>query len=633
MDVNKLGRKRRQRQPFGKRNQVWKLSDDEVKKKFSKRMDGESDEQDVWCKYRDAAQKAAEEVCGVSRGKPQHGEAWWWNQDVRGAITKKKESFRKWKKQPSDENKSCYTKDKKEAKKVVARTIKKEAEKELDGIKNSRNLVFPDVSKALGSRKNGKAGGPAGLVKEHLVTSHHGKQAILDIGNGILKEEGMPQDWRTSTVVPICKKKCSFMECSNYRGVKLLEHGQFYNVPIRFWFSLAHPSYPPLVQVKPTPSMSINVGTNIDSAGVVKSRYLEKWNRETSDLACLIQILCAEFSERIPVYSIPVRRDSGEAFFECRSSRETGRPSAVTGTHSTESDKTSASTGTSSELISSRKMETPSAATGAPSTAPGAPSTAPGATSIATGTPSMASIGRGLPSEATFKDSNEARSASVEASTTSSDIYTKRREALKLIANDLLQKTLILSDQTEKGRNVPWRYLASDKGEPEPFTNGSCYGAPLDHPPTIEEELINSLLRVLETSRDELDEETLSIRCLDRLESEIETVEEWEKSLEKKLEENAVLTEAFRKDVEKFNTPRVNRKPYQEWTNDDVCRWFHEIGMGEYAPALREHKIKGIHLPNLSKDDLIELGITKLGPRVTVDEQINKLCNDFSNIM
>ncbi|XP_065055882.1 tumor susceptibility gene 101 protein-like [Rhopilema esculentum] len=367
--------------------------------------------------------------------------------------------------------------------------------------------------------------------------------------------------------------------------------GQFYNVPIRFWFSLAHPSYPPLVQVKPTPSMSINVGTNIDSAGVVKSRYLEKWNRETSDLACLIQILCAEFSERIPVYSIPVRRDSGEAFFECRSSRETGRPSAVTGTHSTESDKTSASTGTSSELISSRKMETPSAATGAPSTAPGAPSTAPGATSIATGTPSMASIGRGLPSEATFKDSNEARSASVEASTTSSDIYTKRREALKLIANDLLQKTLILSDQTE------------------------------------------SLLRVLETSRDELDEETLSIRCLDRLESEIETVEEWEKSLEKKLEENAVLTEAFRKDVEKFNTPRVNRKPYQEWTNDDVCRWFHEIGMGEYAPALREHKIKGIHLPNLSKDDLIELGITKLGPRVTVDEQINKLCNDFSNIM
>ena len=35
----------------------------------------------------------------------------------------------------------------------------------------------------------------------------------------------MPHDWRTSTVVPIYKKKGSVMGCASYRGVKLLEHG------------------------------------------------------------------------------------------------------------------------------------------------------------------------------------------------------------------------------------------------------------------------------------------------------------------------------------------------------------------------------------------------------------------------
>ena len=35
----------------------------------------------------------------------------------------------------------------------------------------------------------------------------------------------MPHDWRTSTVVPIYKKKGSVMDCASYRDVKLLEHG------------------------------------------------------------------------------------------------------------------------------------------------------------------------------------------------------------------------------------------------------------------------------------------------------------------------------------------------------------------------------------------------------------------------
>ena len=50
-------------------------------------------------------------------------------------------------------------------------------------------------------------------------------------------------------------------------------------------------------------------------------------------------------------------------------------------------------------------------------------------------------------------------------------------------------------------------------------------------------------------------------------------------------------------------------------------------------PSIKEHRIKGTHLPNLSKDDLIDLGVLKLGDRLTIDEEICKLCSLASNII
>jgi len=297
MDVNKLTRKRRRKNFNVEQTKTWRLKEEQVREMFQDRMNvlyEESDEQDPWLKYRDSSVKAAKEICGVSKGKPQHGETWWWQQDVQDAIKRKKESFKKWKKEPSEENKRHYQKDKKGAKKAVANAMKSEAEKELVEIGRCKNVIFQkirmmrkesndvaggnclkdkegrivfsdedrkrvwkehmevimneenqwdgsveadkiegpvqqfvmeEVEKVLGSMKHGKAGGPTGIVKEHLVASHHGKQIILDTANGILNGKDMPNDWRTSTIVPIYKKKGSVMECGSYRGVKLLEHG------------------------------------------------------------------------------------------------------------------------------------------------------------------------------------------------------------------------------------------------------------------------------------------------------------------------------------------------------------------------------------------------------------------------
>ena len=46
----------------------------------------------------------------------------------------------------------------------------------------------------------------------------------IDLCNGIVKEGSIPEDWKSSVVLPIYKGKGDPMECGSYRGIKLLEH-------------------------------------------------------------------------------------------------------------------------------------------------------------------------------------------------------------------------------------------------------------------------------------------------------------------------------------------------------------------------------------------------------------------------
>jgi len=45
-----------------------------------------------------------------------------------------------------------------------------------------------------------------------------------DLCNGIVKEGCIPEDWKSSMVLPIYKGKGDPMECGSYRGIELLEH-------------------------------------------------------------------------------------------------------------------------------------------------------------------------------------------------------------------------------------------------------------------------------------------------------------------------------------------------------------------------------------------------------------------------
>jgi len=82
-----------------------------------------------------------------------------------------------------------------------------------------------EVAAALKKMKRHKAPVMSGLVAEMIQsTGDIGTQWILDLCNRIVKEGCIPEDWKSSMVLPIYKGKADPMECGSYRGIKLLEY-------------------------------------------------------------------------------------------------------------------------------------------------------------------------------------------------------------------------------------------------------------------------------------------------------------------------------------------------------------------------------------------------------------------------
>ena len=86
-------------------------------------------------------------------------------------------------------------------------------------------IRIDEVIAALKEMKRHKAPGLSGLVTEMIqATGDTGTQWILNLCNGIVKEGSIPEDWKSSVVLPIYKGKGDPMEYGSYRGIKLLEH-------------------------------------------------------------------------------------------------------------------------------------------------------------------------------------------------------------------------------------------------------------------------------------------------------------------------------------------------------------------------------------------------------------------------
>ena len=86
-------------------------------------------------------------------------------------------------------------------------------------------VTCEEVDRQLKKMKNGKSCGPDGIPTEALkCLGDWGVRQLTKIFNAIMQSGKMPDEWRESTITPIYKDKGDHMNCSNYRGIKLLSH-------------------------------------------------------------------------------------------------------------------------------------------------------------------------------------------------------------------------------------------------------------------------------------------------------------------------------------------------------------------------------------------------------------------------
>ncbi|MBJ5695526.1 hypothetical protein JGG83_23020, partial [Salmonella enterica subsp. enterica serovar Derby] len=130
------------------RLRVWKLQDKNVQSRFAEalRAKGEavterSDVEAKWEAMKSNWVKAAEEVCGWTKGAPRHKVTWWWNDNVAKAIEEKRRCFKLWHKSKVENDREAYREAKRLARKAVAQENKrKELASELEKEEGKSNL-------------------------------------------------------------------------------------------------------------------------------------------------------------------------------------------------------------------------------------------------------------------------------------------------------------------------------------------------------------------------------------------------------------------------------------------------------------------------------------------------------------
>ncbi|XP_046972435.1 uncharacterized protein LOC124539180 [Vanessa cardui] len=88
-----------------------------------------------------------------------------------------------------------------------------------------REISMDEVTTAVKSMKNGKALGPDDIpVEVWKILKIEGCMWLTLFFNKLLHEETIPQEWCSSSLVPIFKNKGDVQDCNNYRGIKLISH-------------------------------------------------------------------------------------------------------------------------------------------------------------------------------------------------------------------------------------------------------------------------------------------------------------------------------------------------------------------------------------------------------------------------
>ena len=126
---------------------VWKLKEKEMQEKFEKRVEELVDVEttNLWESFRDGVLTACDELRGKKKVRKNGGNKWWWNEEVRNATARKKEAFKTFFKTGLEEHKMFCRKMRNQTKKVIAKAMKTEAEKEMKELREKPNKIFKFV--------------------------------------------------------------------------------------------------------------------------------------------------------------------------------------------------------------------------------------------------------------------------------------------------------------------------------------------------------------------------------------------------------------------------------------------------------------------------------------------------------
>jgi len=90
----------------------------------------------------------------------------------------------------------------------------------------------------------------------------------------------------------------------------------------------------------------------------------------------------------------------------------------------------------------------------------------------------------------------------------------------------------------------------------------------------------------------------------------------------------SVATSGYSSDPSRATKLSFSGKNVDSWTTSEVGDWLDAIGLGEYKGVFDENCIEGETLASMSKADIKELGVEKVGHRVKLDKEIKKLVGE-----
>ena len=75
---------------------IWKLNENRSRVTFEKRAKElvSTDAPDLWKTFKDGVLKACVEVCGKKKSRRDQGDMWWWNEEVKDTIARKKAALK-----------------------------------------------------------------------------------------------------------------------------------------------------------------------------------------------------------------------------------------------------------------------------------------------------------------------------------------------------------------------------------------------------------------------------------------------------------------------------------------------------------------------------------------------------------